>query len=426
MDVQRAVIDLEMAAASQDWGTVVEIGDSLLDADPSLRAWTQAMRGRALFSLGRNAEAADAYDEALTAPPDGINLTESFYFAGMAAKLAGDIDRALRFLRRGQHADPRSWATGAIARGLSQIALDRDLLDEAWNAVAQLPEDRAQRALQHVIRARIRVAQDDPTGAREELSEARAVVGVSRDATPAQAATVCGMMTTAGAMYVELGDPGNARTVLEIAGYLFDRAGRREIPPSSYIPLFRAAVARLEGDLEGAERLLDECRSRPAAAPDVEPFLLRESARIAWDRGDRDRARDLWERSASEFEARGYMMHARRLRSEMNVGPPKARLAPPPKELPDGVLVSFEATTEDRIRELVALTDSLTDLVADSDAGEVDGWEAGGGTFVIFLYGDPHRLWNAIEQPVKEALRGARAEITIRKDGRTDTFFARG
>ena len=422
MDVQRAVIDIEMATASQDWGTVVSTGDLLLDADRSLRPWTQAMRGRALFSLGRNAEAADAFDEALSTPPEGINLTESLYFAGMAAKLSGDVDRALGFLRRGQtEGDPRSWASGAIARGFAQIALDRDLLDEAWNALAELPEDRAQRSMHHVIRARIRVGQDDRNGARNELTAARQVVGVARDATPAQAATVCGMMTVAGAMYLELGDAEDARTVLEIAEYLFDRAGRRDIPPSSYIPMFLGGVCRLEGDLDGAERLLEECRSRPFAAPDVEPLLMRETARVVWDRGDPERARELLARAAARFEELGYAMHARRVRGEMTDGPPKA---PDPDALPDGVFVSIEAKDADRIRELVGLTDRLTDVVAAAVAGEVDGWEAGEGTFVIYLYGDPDRLWNAIEQPLTTSLRGARAEITKRKNGRSKKFFA--
>ena len=414
------MIDMEMAAASQDWATVVAVGDSLLTEDPSLRSWTQAMRGRALFSLGRNKESADAYEEGLASPPDGINLTESLYFAGMAAKLAGDVPRALTFLRRGQkEGDPRSWGMGAISRGLAQIALDQDLLDEAWDALGELPDDRAQRAMHHVIRARICVARDDFERAKLELAEARIVVGISRDATPAHAATVCGMMTVAGAMYVELGNAEDARTVLEIAEYLFDRAGRRDIPPSSYIPMFLGAVHRLEGDLDGAERLLEECRSRPAAAQDVPPLLLREEARLAWDRGEAGRARDLWERSAKEFEARGYRMHARRVRNEMTKGPPAARGA---ATLPDGLFVSIETTDENRIRELVSLTDSLTAVVTAAGAGEVDGWEVGGGAFVIYLYGDPDRLWTTIEQPVADALRGARAEITRRKNGKTETF----
>ena len=422
MDVPDSLVEMERASEWEDWPRVLEIGTSLLDSlGPEAAGAVHLFLGRAFFSLGSNAEALEHFTSGLEGPtpPDVEGLDEFAYFAGMAAMTAGDLDRSRSFLRMAaDHGETGSWAGGASTRGLAQIETELGNVDEAIARLTTLAG--AVNPFTNMLMARALAAKGSAAAARLQLAAmGQLLPEPSTDASQAEMMTSASAWVSAAEIHLELGHVPEAHRALDECRAALDAAGSPAIPALAYMEVFRAAAHRLDGRPEEAERMLND-RTRVEDPPgDLEPIVLRERARIAFDLGDAEHAKERWEQASTAFRAIGYERRASSTLDEIANGPPVARVHPSHSEdletvladtpLPDGVIVSLrlpeQETEASRVMaSMFELCQQIEDVLTDRGC-EYDGWEVGDGTFNFYCYGDPDVIWPAIEPLVAQGSR---------------------
>jgi tetratricopeptide (TPR) repeat protein len=423
----------------QEWSAVVRLGDDLLrqdDVPGESSAQVRRWAGIAHFMLGRPSQALPLLESGIDGAPPGVDLTVDRYFAGMSAMMLGDLTRARRWLRTAiADPDPDSWALDAARRGLAQVEAELGDLPSALSAIEAAPMRAETHLLNELIRARIelRAGRDDQARVLLHAAALR-LPEEPDDASPAQNATVASMLVSVAADYVELGHPAEASRAVREARRRFELAERTELQEAAYLPLLDAEVSRLEGALDDAEEHLARAGPASAGPADLGPLLLRARARIAWSRGDEEQAPDLWSRAVEGFEAIDHRWLAAATRDELLTGPPRPAphpdvddlMRPPPDwQLPDGLQISFAVTpdhgTDAERDELMAFAEELGAQIETRGLGELDGWGSGGGTFELFLLGDPERLWEVAEPGVRDLAARYATTAVIQRGGEERT-----
>lgn len=426
------VVDrMRRASELEDWQRVLELGGSTGNAGSAI----DLMIGRALFSLGRHREALARFETGLQADdPGGVDIGESAYFAGMAAMLTGDLERArAHFGMAIERASDKSWAGDAAVRGLAQVETELGSFDEALHLLEGPARKGGPSPFTHVLRARAFARKGNARSARWELSAAgRLIPEPEPDAAHAALKSAASMLVGMAEVYVELGHTPEAHNALDTCTRALETAGWPDIPAAAYLLVFRAGAHRLDGRLPQAERLLDTCATHERLARDLAPMILRERARVAATLGEHTDAERLWREASDAFQGIGYRQQAEACLREIEHGPPVASPHPSATEelalmareanLPDGVIIDLRMpesseAPETELAAMLRIADAVASAVEQAHAGEYDGWEVGDGAFSIFCYGDPDTIWSAIEQHVaRSAAYGGSA--VLRKAGK--------
>lgn len=445
---------LREASDQQQWQRVVDIGVDLLDRadDQELpddaKPHVRLVVGRANFNLGESDHALAMLSRGLAEAPAGIaatDLGEYRYIAGMAAMTSGDIDTSAQHLQAvldhaddaEVHSDEFPW--GSARRALAQVHDETGDSDAALAVLAPLMA-REPSPMTWAAHGRAAHRVGDQDRARQSLSWAWTVGSSYPDHdAPAAQATVATMLVTVAEVLVELGHAGEAAEVLDEGERRFDLAVGITPHAARAIPVLRAEIARLRGDLEAAERLLGEVV--PAAdEPELAAARARATARTVRDRGRVDEAKRHYDDAVRAFDGIGYRHQADVLRAEVLATPPS--LEPHPTwgvaaDEPDQATDVVASGPEDAVLVVLPLSDEETgapgetldlqdealgwERAVEGVGGEFDGWLTGGGEFMVYLYGDPDRVWSAIESDVRGlARRVGGGHVVLRRGDEED------
>lgn len=220
----------------------------------------------------------------------------------------------------------------------------------------------------------------------------------------------------------ELGFGEATAAVVDQARARISEAGIDDQVIEGMLVLAEAEAARLLGETESANVALESVDT--SVSPDFAIQYTRTRARLAWGRGDRDAANDLYLQAAVDAESLGYLSLARVITTERSSHPPRSRrdlrgwveqrfLSELERVPPYAVVVRL--AVDDRPERFGDLEEQLIGLLrATPQLGAVDGIGTDGDIWELFLTGDdPDALW-AVVRPLVDALRpapGSEAQI---------------
>ncbi|NNK63550.1 MAG: hypothetical protein HKO98_10055 [Gemmatimonadetes bacterium] len=409
---------LKAAYRDQDWHAVVR----LASADP--RGEEALLVGHARWYLGEVGEALALLEEGLSGSDRSPAQLSAFrYAAGMARLLKGDPAGARRHLLEALEAPTDDAFRFPALRGLAQVEMELGLLDAAAHHLRHLPDFGPGHHLQHALRAKVAWRAGRVDEARAHLWHALGYAisvtpTVVEGSDPYPLVDDAGLLVAGAEILAAMGHGEECQRALDTATALLGASGVTGLPVHTHLELHRALAYRLTGEHEDAAELLDavEEDATAAGARDLLATVARERARLLWDRGDRDEAREALAAAARQFDAIGYVWEADATRHEATAGPP----APVPTEPledwfeedvgtdeppPVGVVVSLILPEDEYdLPDLIgALTEELADRLAETTRGLVDGWGTDGRDLEIFVYGDdPAALWEAMKEPIDD------------------------
>jgi hypothetical protein len=232
----------------------------------------------------------------------------------------------------------------------------------------------------------------------------------------------------------ELGFGQETGAMVDQARARISEAGIDDQVINGMLVLAEAEAARLLGETESANVALESVDS--TVSPDFAIQATRTHARLAWGRGDRDAANDLYLQAAVDAESLGYLSLVRMITAERSTHPPQVH-----RDLRGGVerrfrdelervrpyAVVVRLAVDDRAERFGDLEKQLIALLgATPQLGAVDGIGTDGDIWELFLTGDdPDALWSVV-RPMVDAIGPAPGSVAdIRRgDGHVTILLA--
>lgn len=439
--VRRDVARIRTAVDDEDWTTAVAAAARILE-DPHLprdaAALIRLTLGRGRFMVGEFAAALDDLQTGLAeVPPDVADLRPYGYWAGMAAQIVGDPDRARGHFEIAASGDPDDdqFPVGAARRALAHLEAEVGNLDDALSILEPMLAGEPvmmTRTIHAVASARAGRLDDARLSLAMVHDDARAHAD---EAHPTEQVTIGNTLVLAAEVYAELGHADEAEATLHEASRRLELASSIHSASAVMVPVLRAEIARLRGDLDEADRTLAGAVPDPAE-PELVGAHRRTAARVLWTRGQRDAAATAYRQAAETFDRLGYRFHVDALRAEADAGP--VALTEHPDMLEVLRAVAVDEPIPDSLRLVLPLSDEefgtpemseLRDAVqawepaVTTAGGEYDGWETGGGEFTVWFYGDPDVLWPVIEADARRlASRQGGGHVEFCRDAIEERF----